>query len=157
MMESTSSRFAIPSTLQDLEREPHCLDPYPDDFQTDDPHGSFERLVQLVESGNQALRFVLAGGDNTEEAQSTILEEEEDEEGDEFRGDDEDEEGSAGNRAVPTEKPFIEPNRFQALYTLVRYVVVIALRMPTREAVFGMPDTHWIFAFTCAFLVCVVV
>ena len=56
--ESPSSSFPIPSSLQDLEREPYNLLPYPHDFDDDDEAAradSFDRLVDLIEHGNKNL------------------------------------------------------------------------------------------------------
>ena len=56
------SAFPIPSSLQDLEREPYNLLPYPHDFDDDDEAvraDSFSRLVEIVEQGNRSL---MSGG-----------------------------------------------------------------------------------------------
>jgi condensin complex subunit 1 len=53
-----ASSFPIPSSLQDLERAPYNLLPYPHDFEDDDEAAradSFDALVQLVEEGNRTL------------------------------------------------------------------------------------------------------
>jgi condensin complex subunit 1 len=53
-----SSSFPIPSSLQDLERAPYNLIPYPHDFEDDDEAAradSFDALVTLVEQGNRTL------------------------------------------------------------------------------------------------------
>jgi condensin complex subunit 1 len=53
-----SSSFPIPSSLQDLERAPYNLLPYPHDFEDDDEAAradSFDALVALVEQGNRTL------------------------------------------------------------------------------------------------------
>jgi hypothetical protein len=53
-----SSSFPIPSSLQDLERAPYNLLPYPHDFEDDDEAAradSFLALVHLVEQGNRTL------------------------------------------------------------------------------------------------------
>ena len=53
-----SSKFPIPSSLQDLERAPYNLLPYPDDFEDDDEASradSFDSLVKLLETGNHTL------------------------------------------------------------------------------------------------------
>lgn len=57
-MVAESSTFPIPASLQDLEREPYNLFPYPHDFDDDDEAAradSFSRLVDVIESGNQSL------------------------------------------------------------------------------------------------------
>jgi condensin complex subunit 1 len=84
-----SSSFPIPSSLQDLERAPYNLLPYPHDFEDDDEAAradSFDALVHLVEQGNRTL---VSG--------SLSL----------FEDDDDDE-------------PWMDEDRVQALYTLVR-------------------------------------
>ena len=57
-MSQEESAFPIPASLQDLEREPYNLLPYPNDFEDDDEAtraDSFAQLVSLLERGNQAL------------------------------------------------------------------------------------------------------
>eukprot|EP00536_Pseudo-nitzschia_multiseries_P014524 jgi/Psemu1/298752/fgenesh1_pm.719_\ len=52
------TRFPIPASLQDLEREPYNLLPYPTDFDDDNEAAradSFCRLVAFIEQGNQTL------------------------------------------------------------------------------------------------------
>ena len=52
------SSFPIPASLQDLEREPYSLLPYPNDFEDDDEAAradSFTALVGLIERGNRSL------------------------------------------------------------------------------------------------------
>ena len=103
--------------MQDLEREPYNLLPYPDDFADDDEAAraeSFESLVDLLDCGNRALQTAgmsvftdnvsssrdkqqEAGGDNTNNGGKK---EEQQEEEDEDCWNDED--------------------HIQALYTLVR-------------------------------------
>ena len=61
-MSEEVSAFPIPASLQDLEREPYNLLPYPDDFNDDDEAAradSFSQLVTLLDRGNQTL---LSGG-----------------------------------------------------------------------------------------------
>ncbi|KAG7349724.1 non-SMC mitotic condensation complex subunit 1 [Nitzschia inconspicua] len=61
-MPGDTSRFPIPTSLQELEREPYNLLPYPNNFDDDDDAvraDSFLQLVTLLERGNQAL---LSGG-----------------------------------------------------------------------------------------------
>ena len=51
----SSTTFPIPSSLQDLERAPYNLLPYPTDFDDDDGVAraeSFDRLVHIIECGN---------------------------------------------------------------------------------------------------------
>ena len=53
-----ASSFPIPSSLQDLERSPYNLLPYPVGFEDDDEAtraDSFDYLVRLVERGNKTL------------------------------------------------------------------------------------------------------
>jgi condensin complex subunit 1 len=48
--------FHVPSVLQDLERDPYNLLPYPEDFDDDDEAAraqSFDVLVTLVETSNR--------------------------------------------------------------------------------------------------------
>ncbi len=57
-MAAEPSGFPIPSSLQDLEREPYNLLPYPHDFDDDDEAAranSFGALVDSLDEGNQAL------------------------------------------------------------------------------------------------------
>lgn len=52
------AKFPIPSTLQDLERDPYDLLPYPVGFADDDEAtraDSFEQLVLYLEQGNRIL------------------------------------------------------------------------------------------------------
>ena len=84
--------FPIPASLQDLEREPYNLLPYPEDFADGDEAAradSFEALVHSIEHGNQYLQ---SGGIGL------------------FKDDQETEEGDCWN----------DSDRIQALYTLVR-------------------------------------
>jgi len=56
------STFPIPSSLQDLERAPYNLLPYPNDFDDDDEAAradSFDNLADLIERGNRTL---ISGG-----------------------------------------------------------------------------------------------
>lgn len=53
-----ASSFPIPSSLQDLERAPYNILPYPHDFEDDDEAAradSFDALVCFIEQGNRAL------------------------------------------------------------------------------------------------------
>jgi condensin complex subunit 1 len=57
-MANVQSTFPIPASLQDLEREPYNLLPYPQDFDDDDEASradSFQNLVDLIERGNRTL------------------------------------------------------------------------------------------------------
>ena len=88
--------FPIPTSLQELESEPYNLLPYPNDFDDVDEAAradSFDALVALLERGNRTL---INGG--------MVLFEEEEEEGNEEGGYD----------------PWMDQERVQALYTLVR-------------------------------------
>ena len=54
----TSPTFPIPSSLQDLERQPYNLLPYPVGFADDDEATraeSFDELVRFIERGNKTL------------------------------------------------------------------------------------------------------
>ena len=91
--------FPIPTSLQELESEPYHLLPYPNDFDDVDEAAradSFDALVALLERGNRTL---ISGG--------MVLFEEEEEEGNE--------EGEEGGY-----DPWMDQERVQALYTLVR-------------------------------------
>ena len=53
--------FSIPTSLQDLEREPYSLLPYPAGFEDNDEGtraNSFDKLVNSVQRGNEVLRSV---------------------------------------------------------------------------------------------------
>jgi hypothetical protein len=91
-MTTPQSAFPIPASLQDLEREPYNLLPYPQDFDDDDEAAradSFSGLVDLVERGNRTL---MSGG-------VALFQEYDDE-----------------------QELWNNEDRIQALYTLVRYV-----------------------------------
>jgi condensin complex subunit 1 len=71
-----TSKFPIPSSLQDLEHEPYDLLPYPLGFADDDEAtraDSFDRLVLFLERGNRTLNsagiemFETSGMDTEEE------------------------------------------------------------------------------------------
>lgn len=92
--------FPVPTSLQELESEPYSLLPYPNDFDDVDEAAradSFDALVALLERGNRTL---INGG--------MVLFEEEEEEG-------EDEDNKDGGY-----DPWMDQERVQALYTLVR-------------------------------------
>ena len=89
--------FPIPTSLQDLESSPYHLLPYPANFDDVDEAAradSFDALVELVERGNRTL---INGG-------MVLFEEEEG-----------GEEGEGGGY-----DPWMDTERVQALYTLVR-------------------------------------
>ena len=89
----TESTFPIPSSLQDLEREPYNLLPYPYDFDDDDEEAralSFCRLVKTLEVGNRRLAT---------EGMSLFQ----------------------NQNDFPGEEKWMCEDRVQALYTLVRY------------------------------------
>jgi hypothetical protein len=133
--------FQIPSELQDLEREPYHLDRYPSDFRLNDAAESFEALLRTVEDGNREealVGFLLGGGgggkDNQKEGAGGLVIDEEDsdsergaddsrtsDDNDEDDDDDDDGDDARGDPANSS-LSFIPRERFQALYTLVRYV-----------------------------------
>jgi len=89
---SSKSSFPVPSSLQDLERCPYNLLPYPIGFEDDDEASraeSFDKLVLLLERGNRTL---ISGGNAL------------------FKESNEEENCSKWN----------DEERIQALYTLVR-------------------------------------
>ncbi|GKY94720.1 hypothetical protein MPSEU_000437500 [Mayamaea pseudoterrestris] len=109
-MAPSASCFPIPSTLQDLEREPYNLLPYPDDFNDDDDEArddSFSALVRKVEHGNRYLTMQYDQQNNS--------------------GDDEDEE---------EDEQWMEEGRLQAIYTLVRKSA--SLKDETRDALVSL-------------------
>ena len=90
-----ASTFPIPASLQDLEREPYNLLPYPHDFEDDDEAAradSFVALVSLVERGNRSLE---AGGLSLFEIDTSDID-------------------------FTYTGPWNDEERIQALYTLVR-------------------------------------
>jgi condensin complex subunit 1 len=101
MMQAAVSRFPIPSSLQDLEREPYNLLPYPDDFDDTDEAAradSFQALVCLLEQGNTTLS-------NSNSSSSAGLDPSL------FNDDPE---------SLDNESLWMNEDRVQALYTLVR-------------------------------------
>ena len=57
-MSKESATFPIPASLQDLERPPYNLSPYPENFAHDDEGAradSFDSLVDIIEDGNRIL------------------------------------------------------------------------------------------------------
>lgn len=102
-MNNTTSRFPIPSSLQDLEHPPYNLLPYPNDFDDDNEAAraqSFDRLVEFLDDGAKALTrygiqlFLAEDGSDDEE-------------------------------------PWLDTYRMQALYTLVRKSASLANRTRT--------------------------
>ena len=94
-MTCSSSRFPIPLSLPDLEREPYHLLPYPLEFDDEARADSFVQLVQWLEQGNRALSL------NTTTSNVGLL------------------------NLFPHEEdddPWMDEARMQALYTLVRCV-----------------------------------
>jgi hypothetical protein len=92
---STESRFPIPVSLHDLEREPYNLIPYPEEFNDGDEAAradSFSALLRLVEQGNRSLH-----GASMKNLFSSVS----------------DDDGEVDD-------PWMDENRMQALYTLVR-------------------------------------
>jgi hypothetical protein len=90
---SHEPRFPIPLSLHDLEREPYHLLPYPENFEHDDETAranSFAALVQLLEQGNRTLQC--------SQMALFVIDSDDDDEDD----------------------PWMENQRMQALYTLVR-------------------------------------
>jgi hypothetical protein len=130
--------FQIPSELQDLEREPYHLDRYPSDFRLNDAAESFEALLRTVEEGSREeflVGFLLGGGGgkgNPKEGAGGLLIDEEDSDSERGGADDsrtsdddddnDDEDGEARGDLADSSLSFIPRERFQALYTLVRYV-----------------------------------
>ena len=101
MTATKASTFPIPASLQDLEREPYNLLPYPAGFADDDEAAradSFEGLVAHLERGNRTL----AGG-------GMVLFE-----------DSEAEQNGAGDDEDGGFDPWMDEERVQAMYTLVR-------------------------------------
>lgn len=96
---SEESRFPIPDTIQDLEREPYNLLPYPTDFDDDDEAAraeSFCQLVTLIEQGNRNL--IEYGLDLFQKQQGSDL----------------------NPNVIEINDPWMDGERVQALYTLVR-------------------------------------
>ena len=98
---SEESRFPIPASLQELEREPYNLLPYPHDFDDDDEAAradSFAQLVTLLERGNQML---LSDGMCLFQKQQQ----------------------SGDPNVIEIRDVWMDGERIQALYTLVRCVL----------------------------------
>ena len=101
---ASTSRFSVPSSLPELEREPYHLLPYPENFHDADEVArgeSFLELVRLIEQGNH----VLAGAS----MQLFVAEDEND-----------------------ADEPWLNRDRMQAFYTLVRYVDCVMLLFTCR-------------------------
>lgn len=101
MMQAATAGFPIPASLQDLEREPYNLLPYPDAFDDSDEAAradSFEALVLQLEQSNRTLAV---------SASSISLFED--------NGNDDD------NDDKDCSETWNNEERTQALYTLVRY------------------------------------
>ena len=101
-MPDETSRFPIPASLQDLEREPYNLLPYPHDFDDDDEAAradSFCQLVTLIERGNSSL---LTGGLYLFQQQQ--------------------QQQNNDPNVEEIYDPWMDGERVQAMYTLVRYV-----------------------------------
>ena len=93
MAPSQQSSFPIPSSLHDLERDPYNLLPYPFDFNDEDEAARADSFLELVHRLEQGNRTLSTGG-------ICLFEPAENEEDDAWMNED----------------------RVQALYTLVRYV-----------------------------------
>ena len=116
---STKIRFPIPVSIHDLEREPYNLLPYPNDFEDDNDEEtriqSFQKLVQCIEQGNRCLNG--HGSDGTLMMNLFLPSNNND--------DDDDDDDLDGE-----EEPWMDETRIQALYTLVRYVLMIVDVIP---------------------------
>ena len=86
------SIFPIPLTLSDLEREPYNLLPYPYDFKDDDEAARADSFVALVEQLNDGNRILQSADFNL------------------FHN----------NREDDEDRKWLDDDRMQALYTLVR-------------------------------------
>jgi hypothetical protein len=127
-----TAAFQIPSELQDLEREPYHLDRYPSDFSLNDAAESFDALLRAVEEGNREerlVRFLLNGieGNSKGTADGLSIDEESVVSGKVTTSDPDDDDDDVEDDSRIAEDPannlsFIPRERFQALYTLVRYV-----------------------------------
>ena len=111
---TTKSRFPIPVSIHDLEREPYNLLPYPNDFEDDNDdetrNYSFQKLIQCIEQGNRCLNGngTSAGKSDGHMMMNLFMPTPNDDSTDaDFEGEDE---------------PWMDEVRIQALYTLVRYV-----------------------------------
>jgi condensin complex subunit 1 len=105
VMQSAVSSFPIPSSLQDLEREPYNLLPYPDEFDDTDEAAradSFQALVVMLEQGNHTLSNSSSSSSSSGGVDPSLF------------NDDPDNMEDGGNSLWNNEE------RVQALYTLVR-------------------------------------
>ena len=98
--------FPIPASLQDLERDPYNLLPYPDSFDADadddERADAFQNLVDQLQEGNDLLAndgMALFYNNSTND----------------------------GMIEVAYNEPWMGHNRIQALYTLVRWVRLFVL------------------------------
>ena len=117
---TTKSRFPIPVSIHDLEREPYNLLPYPNDFDDDNNNNnnndetrihSFQKLVYCIEQGNRCLNGTTGNNSNDGSMMNLFMPTPNDDDGDtnaDMEGEDE---------------PWMDETRIQALYTLVRYVL----------------------------------
>jgi hypothetical protein len=122
-----AAAFQIPSELQDLEREPYHLDRYPADFSLNDAAESFDALLRTVEGGNREeilVRFLLNGleGSSKGTSDGLSIDEESVVSGNVCDSDPDDDEDLEDDEDPANSLSFIPRERFQALYTLVRYV-----------------------------------
>jgi condensin complex subunit 1 len=114
---NSTSKFPIPSSLQDLEHAPYNLFPYPTDFKEDDEATraeSFDALVDLLEAGNGALSRSQPG--------LALFENEHDNN----NNNDNNEWTNVHNEA------WMSDERIQALYTLVRKATSLASKTRSR-------------------------
>lgn len=86
------STFPIPSSLHDLERDPYNLLPYPYDFDDEDEAARANSFSALVHDLEQGNRALSTGGMSLFETMD----------------------------GVDNEDPWMDEDRVQALYTLVR-------------------------------------
>jgi hypothetical protein len=114
---TTKSRFPIPVSIHDLEREPYNLLPYPNDFEDDNDEEirmqSFQKLVHYIEQGN---RYLHGNRDGMQQhtMMNLFVPASNEKVNDDMDDDDDDDE------------PWMDETRMQALYTLVRYVIQMA-------------------------------
>ena len=89
---SHEPRFPIPLSLHDLEREPYHLQPYPENFEDDDDAARGNSFAALVQSLEQGNRTLQCS-----QMALFVIDSDEDE-----------------------DDPWMENQRMQSLYTLVR-------------------------------------
>jgi hypothetical protein len=121
---SSSSRFPIPSSLHDLERAPYHLLPYPvhfDDCNDDEAAraASFLELVTLLEQGNRTLLAMSSEQRGVASSSTLGLLQELPIDTEECTDDINDMDNMDNNLL------WMDEDRMQALYTLVRYVFYI--------------------------------